>query len=503
MAYFLDKIHGFFRQVHEKMAGKPVLNKWFGKPYNKLRRPMTEMVHRWRRFFTSLWTVFNEKNCRQNAAALTYMTLFAIVPLVTVSYAMLSLFPDFAGLESKIQQQIFSHFVPESGREVQDYINSFSTQAQRLTGVGIGLLLLTAGFMLKNIENTFNAIWDIPKGRRGVSSFLLYWAILSLGPILLGAGMAATTYLFSQKVLAQNDSLGLLPIVLRILPWVFTAIAFTLLFVAVPNCRVPLRHGLAGGVITAFAFEAAKYLFGAIVARSSVQAIYGAFAFVPMFLIWIYLMWMIVLAGCVLVRTLSAYHAAAQGRNYSDLVATLSILWKFFSKYQQGQTISEGDISRAGIRPAQWRRIREILQDNKVIGQTDRNDYVLVRDLDSVTLQQMLDWLHPSPVPESGHRELQVRPWFREVETRFREARDFSREHLTQSLGDLFRESMSKEMLEKTVDTGNLESARLPGAAETAEDSAVDNKSTGSKSTSKGSNRNARSSKASSKTAKS
>ncbi|HEY8570039.1 YihY family inner membrane protein [Microbulbifer sp.] len=443
---------------------------------------MTEMVHRWRRFFTSLWTVFNEKNCRQNAAALTYMTLFAIVPLVTVSYAMLSLFPDFAGLENKIQQQIFSHFVPESGREVQEYINNFSVQAQRLTGAGIAMLLLTAGFLLKNIETTFNAIWDIPKGRKGVSSFLLYWAILSLGPILLGAGMAATTYLFSLKVLAQNDSLGLLPSVLRVLPFVFTAIAFTLLFVAVPNCRVPLRHGLAGGVITAIAFEAAKYLFGLIVSRSSVQAIYGAFAFVPMFLIWIYTMWMIVLAGCVLVRTLSAYHAAAQGRNYSDLVATLVLMSKFFSNYQKGLPVSEQDISRAGIRPAQWRRIREILQSNKVIAQTDRNEHVLVRDLDSVTLEQLLDWLHPAPLPESGHRELQVRPWYRDVDARFREARDFSHAHLSQSLGDLFRESMAKELLEKSVEP----------IAETKELPAPENNSNDNKPASKGSSRNAR-----------
>ncbi|TLM76139.1 YihY family inner membrane protein [Microbulbifer harenosus] len=452
---------------------------------------MTEMVHRWRRFFFSLWTVFNEKNCRQNAAALTYMTLFAIVPLVTVSYAMLSLFPDFAGLESRIQQQIFSHFVPESGREVQEYINNFSVQAQRLTGAGIAILLLTAGFMLKNIENTFNAIWDIPRGRKGVSSFLLYWAILSLGPILLGAGMAATTYLFSQKVLAQNDSLGVLPVVLRVLPFIFTAVAFTLLFVAVPNCRVRLKHGLAGGVITAVAFEAAKYVFGAIVSRSSVQAIYGAFAFVPLFLIWIYTMWMIVLAGCVLVRTLSVYHAAAQGRNYSDLVATLALMSKFFSNYQRGLPVSEQDISRAGIRPVQWRRIREILQSHKVIAQTDRNDYVLVRDLDSITLEQMVDWLHPAPVPESGHRELQARAWFREVDARFREARDYAHEHLSQSLGDLFRESMAKEMLEKSVEP----------VADTKELPAPENNKD-NQSASKGNSRNARA-KSSSRTANS
>ncbi|MFC6632301.1 YihY family inner membrane protein [Microbulbifer taiwanensis] len=407
---------------------------------------MTEMVHRWRRFFTSLWTLFNEKNCRQSAAALTYMTLFAIVPLVTVSYAMLSLFPDFAGLESRLQEQIFSHFVPESGREVQEYISSFSSQAQRLTGAGIAILLVTAGLMLRNIEGTFNAIWDIPRGRSGVSSFLLYWAILSLGPILVGAGFAASTFLFSQKMfLPEGDTLGLLPILLRVLPWMFTAIAFTLLFIAVPNCRVPLRHGLVGGVVAAFAFEVAKILFGAIVARSSVQAIYGAFAFVPLFLIWIYLMWMIVLAGCVLVRTLSAYHAATQGRKYSDVVATLVLLWEFFKKYQRGQPLREQDISRAGIKPAQWRRIRQVLQDHKLVTQTERNDYVLLRDLDSISLMELTKWLNPAPIPEYSHRELHGKPWYAEVEQRFADSQQFAGEKLSLDLGELFRQALDQE----------------------------------------------------------
>ncbi|WP_308366712.1 MULTISPECIES: YihY family inner membrane protein [unclassified Microbulbifer] len=407
---------------------------------------MTESIHRWRRFLTSLWTLFNEKNCRQHAAALTYMTLFAIVPLVTVSYAMLSLFPDFAGLESRLQAQIFEHFVPESGREVQEYISNFSTQAQRLTGVGVAILLITAGLMLRNIEVTFNSIWDIPRGRRGVSSFLLYWAILSMGPILLGAGLAASTYLFSQKIFSpEDDGLGVMPIVLGVLPWIFTATAFTLLFVAVPNCRVPLRHGLVGGVVTAFAFEVAKNLFGVMVARSSVQAVYGAFAFVPLFLIWVYLMWMIVLAGCVLVRTLSAYHAAAQGRKYSDVVATLILLWEFFKKYQGGQPLRDQDISRAAIKPAQWRRIRQILQDRKMIAQTERNDYVLSRDLDSTSLMELVEWLNPALASLHNHRELHNQPWYREVEKRFAESQEFASERLALDLGELFREALDKE----------------------------------------------------------
>ncbi|WP_346836961.1 YihY family inner membrane protein [Microbulbifer sp. SAOS-129_SWC] len=422
---------------------------------------MTELVHRWRRFFTSLWTLFNEKNCRQSAAALTYMTLFAIVPLMTVSYAMLSLFPDFAGLENKLEQQVFAHFVPESGREVQEYISNFSAQAQRLTGAGIGILLITAGLMLRNIEATFNAIWDIPRGRRGVSSFLLYWAILSLGPILLGAGLAASTYLFSQKLfLPEGDTLGVVPMLLRLLPWLFSALAFTLLFTAVPNCRVPLRYGLAGGVITACAFEVAKILFGLMVARSSVKAVYGAFAFVPLFLMWIYLMWMIVLAGCVLVRILSVYHAATGGRKYSDVVATLVLLWAFYRNYQRGQPLREQDISRAGIKPAQWRRIREVLQEHKVVTQTERNDYVLLRDLDSISLMELVQWLNPAPIPEYSHSELHSLPWYGEVERRFTETQAFAGDMLATDLGQLFRAAQEAEAEAQKKERGGAQASK-------------------------------------------
>ncbi|MEX2963251.1 YihY family inner membrane protein [Microbulbifer sp. TYP-18] len=407
---------------------------------------MTELVHRWRRFLTSLWVLFNDKNCRQNAAALTYMTLFAIVPLVTVSYAMLSLFPDFAGLEKRLQEQIFTHFVPESGREVQEYISSFSSQAQRLTGAGIAILLVTSGFMLRNIEATFNAIWDIPRGRKGVSSFLLYWAVLSLGPILLGAGLAATTYLMSQRFfLSESDTLGVVPIILSWLPGVFTTLAFTLLFIAVPNCRVRFRYGLVGGVITAFAFEVAKNLFGLVVARSSVQAIYGAFAFVPLFLLWIYLIWVIVLAGCVLVRTLSVYHAAAQGRQYTDIAAALVLLWELFKRYQQGLSLREQDISRAGIKPFQWARIRQTLEKHKLLAQTERGDYLMQRDLDSVTVMQLVDWLNPAAIPSYRHGELGSQPWYREVEQKFTDTQEFAAQQLEFSLGALFRATLERE----------------------------------------------------------
>ncbi|MFA0810625.1 YihY family inner membrane protein [Microbulbifer epialgicus] len=407
---------------------------------------MKDKVIQWRRFATSLWSLFTEKDCQKSAAALTYMTLFGIVPLVTVSYAMLSLFPDFAGLQSKFQEQVFSHFVPQSGQEVQEYINSFSAQAQRLTGVGIAMLIITAGLTLRSIEGTFNSIWDVSRGRSGVSSFLLYWAILSLGPILLGSGLAASTYLLSQKLfMGGADGIGMMAVALRVLPFIFTSIVFTLLFIAVPNCYVPLRHGIEGGVITSIAFEVMKYLFGVIVARSSVQAIYGAFAFVPLFLLWIYLTWMLVLAGCVLVRTLSVYQAATQARQHSDLVATLIVLWQLYKGGRHGKPLRELDISLMGIKFGQWRRLRDVLQGHRVITQTDRNDYVLLRDLNSVSLMELAGWLSPQWFPNSMPGDLEGVQWYAEVERRFGNARDSAREQLSITIGALFWAARQKD----------------------------------------------------------
>ncbi|WP_299940850.1 YihY family inner membrane protein [uncultured Microbulbifer sp.] len=407
---------------------------------------MQDWVNHWRRFAVSLWTLFNEKGCQRSAAALTYITLFGIVPLVTVSYAMLSLFPDFAGLQSKLQEQIFSHFVPQSGREVQEYISSFSTQAQRLTGVGIAMLIVTSGLVLRSIEGTFNSIWDVSRGRSGVSSFLLYWAILSLGPILLGAGLAASTYLLSQKLfLGGEDGLGLMAVALRLLPFIFTSAIFTLLFTAVPNCYVPLRHGIEGGVITSIAFEVMKYLFGVIVARSSVQAIYGAFAFVPLFLLWIYLMWMLVLAGCVLVRTLSMYQSATQGRRHADLVATLIVLWQLYTGGRHGQPLRERDIALMGIKFGQWRRLSKVLQDHGVLTRTDRNDYVLMRDLNTVPLMELTAWLSPQWIPGGIPEDLPGLRWYSEVERRLANTRDFAREQLKVTIGALFKAACDRE----------------------------------------------------------
>ena len=246
--------------------------------------------------------------CPQSAAALTYMSLFAVVPMLTLMYSMFSLVPAFQELGGQVEEFIFSKFLPSSGQEITQYLSEFSNQARKLSVAGVAIILITALLMLSNIEKTFNHIWATTGGRKGLAGFLVYWAILSLGPLLLAVGMIMSTYLMSLRlVVAEVDSLGVVALLFSYLPWLLTWLAFTLLYVAVPNCKVRVVYALFGGLITTLLFETAKALFGQLVAHSIYTNVYGAFAVIPLFLMWIYLLWVLILFGAELVRSLETF----------------------------------------------------------------------------------------------------------------------------------------------------------------------------------------------------
>lgn len=371
------------------------------------------------RFLRFVAAQYSERGCRQQAAALTYMTLFAIVPTMTVIFTMFSLFPAFEGMAGQLEGYLFQYLLPDSGLDVREYLTEFTTQARSLTLAGILMLVVTAYLMMKSIESTFNDIWGVIEARRGLSNFLLYWAVLSLGPLLLGLGLAISTFLLSLQYFVDDyDSLGIVPTVFGFFPWLLTCMAFTLLFVAVPNCKVPFKDALVGGVLTAICFELFKDLFGLIVANSSYKAVYGAFAMVPLFLLWIYILWMIVLAGAVLVRALSAYQGTIERTQHSDLIAALQVLWQLRQGAQIGRPISLDQLLAVGVESEQWRRLRNMLQRQGIITLTQNSDYVLCRDLETLSLQQLAsltgvgDQLPPSELRLDGD------PWFKAVSER-------------------------------------------------------------------------------------
>ena len=240
---------------------------------------------------------------KTHAAALTYTTLFALVPLLTVTYSVLSMIPALQQSRGEIEQLLLGNLVPASGDALMGYLYQFSEQARQLTTIGIVLLLVTAFMMLRSIENSFNQVWQLKEGRKGLSSFLLYWAILSLGPLMLSAGLAVSSYIVSLGLWKEDwvPSSGVLLLGV-VIPYLTSFLAFTLIYWAVPNCKVPLKHAAIGGAFVALIFEIGQEIFAeATTFFPSYQLIYGAFAAVPLFLLWLFISWSVILLGAEIV----------------------------------------------------------------------------------------------------------------------------------------------------------------------------------------------------------
>lgn len=381
----------------------------------KLKHQLQNLPH----FLRYLGYRFKTDGCQQSAAALTYMSLFAVVPMLTLMYSMFSLVPAFQGVGSQVEEWVFSNFLPSSGQEITRYLSEFSLQARKLSSAGAIILVVTAYLMLTSIEKSFNHIWGTTGGRRGLTGFLIYWAILSLGPLLLGAGMVINTYLLSVRLIVDShETLGVFGRLYSYLPWILTWAAFTLLYIAVPNCKVSGRYASIGGLVTTLLFEGAKNLFGEVVSYTSYSNVYGAFAVIPLFLIWVYLLWVIILIGAELVRSLETYRSEGRAQKLPDLVAVLVILWQCWRRQHKGQSLSDKHIRRIGMDSEHWRHLRNLLLELRVLEKTASGQYVLIRDLNAISLNDVVGWLGQNflsqPMPGS-ERLLSIHPWYEEL----------------------------------------------------------------------------------------
>lgn len=371
-----------------------------------------QFFHIAKNFMALAIDLYIKKSCQQSAASLTYMTLFAIVPLMTVTYSMFSIIPAFQVVGEQFQSMVFANILPSNEQVVIKYIQDFSYQARKLTAFGVLFLMASAYFMLKNIEEHFNAIWNVPRGRRGVSNFLLYWAILSLGPLLLGLALVMNTYLLSLQMFVGNyDSFDIVAQLFKWLPLLFISAAFTLLFVAVPNCKVRISHAALGGLLTMLAFQLCKLSFGWVVTHSSLKFIYGAFAVVPLFLLWINLSWMLVLGGAVFVRSISLYQVGLKNRGYPDFFGCLLVLWQFHIASFKGRAVTNTQLLHLGLSMEQWQHLREILLNNNVISSNQQNEFVLSRDLARLTLWEIKHFLGASRRLPADVSHLKNLPW--------------------------------------------------------------------------------------------
>ena len=355
-----------------------------------------------------------EDRLNASAAALTFVSLFALVPLLTVTLSIASALPAAGDLEGKLDEFLLQFLLPDSSTQVVEYLSTFIGQARSLTVFGVAILLVTAILMLRNVEKALNDIWRNRANRKPLQSFLLYWAVLSLGPAAIGLGLGVRAYLFA----ATNDwgglqLFGIGSALINLLPFLISAVGLTCLYAVVPNCQVPLRHALIGGVFAAITFTIARVLFTAVMAKSSYTLVYGAFAAVPLFLMWIYVTWIIVLLGAVLAHSLSAYQTEEQAQT-PTLMKALDILYLFWAAQKEGRGIAEleiigaNNVLRGGIDADSWRSIRDALIEAQFLKRLDRGHYLLSRDLHHVSLSELAELMRSEPPFKQGEQAL---PW--------------------------------------------------------------------------------------------
>lgn len=268
---------------------------------------------------------FREDNCLRVAASLSYTSMLALVPLLAIAFAIFGAFPAFDDIQREIRAFIFQNFVPTAGDVVHDMVDGFLENTGKMSSFGAVGLALTAVLLLNTIESAFNTIWRVPEVRSPLMRVLAFWALLTLGPLLFGASLSVSSYLFT---IAQSsgveDVTGPLVRLASLVPLALAVAGLTLLYVVIPNRPVRWRHALAGGLIAGILFELLKKGFGLYVANfPSYQTIYGAFAALPIFLVWMYLCWSVVILGAVFTASMPGWRESRrQGQISLDSPAT-------------------------------------------------------------------------------------------------------------------------------------------------------------------------------------
>jgi membrane protein len=283
-------------------------------------------------FCVAVFWRFYEERALQTAGSLTYTTLHSLIPLITVALAVASAFPVFDETIGALQLFLLENFLPDAQGidTIAEQITAFTSNAGRLTAIGLIFFFITAVMLMVTIDTALNRLFRVQRTRPMLQQVLMYWAVITLGPVLIGISLSMTSF-------AVGASLGWLKLgfvadsVLAILPFVFTCAALTLLYAVVPNRYVRLRDALIGGVLAGIAFELAKRGFAIYLARfPTYTLIYGAFATIPIFLLWLYMSWVVVLAGGTITAMLPAYRFAESkplpGRDFMDALLVLSVL---------------------------------------------------------------------------------------------------------------------------------------------------------------------------------
>lgn len=344
---------------------------------------------------------FIDDQCPQAAGALAYTSVFAMVPLTASVLGILAAFPVFDEWRDQLTLWVFQNFVPAAGDTVQSYLTQFAANASKATAIGILILLFSALALMVSIEDAFNRIFRAKVDRRPSIRFIIYWAALSLGPLLVVAALAISSYLFALPFIGATEMEFSLKA--RFLAWLPFLIVWVTLFAAymvIPNRPVPARKALLGALIAAILFDIAKAGFGYYVTSyTSFERVYGAIAIVPIFIFWIYLCWLIVLLGASITASMSAFAYRPRQLRLPpghDFVGLLRVLRHFVIAQAGGHGVSSAELRdrELFLTDDLLDRYLKDLENAGLIQRSEIGHWLVVRNLDTLRLLDLYEVGH-------------------------------------------------------------------------------------------------------------
>lgn len=295
----------------------------------------------------------SEVRLNEAAGGLTFTTVLSLVPLLAVALAVFSAFPLFSEYRNALEKTLVASLLPaQISSTILRFLQEFAQQATRLTAFGLAFLVIAALSMILTVDRVLNDIWRVRQRRALTQRVLIYWALITVGPILFGGSLALTSYLatLGGRVVQQLPT-GL-PALLDLVPLVVGGVAFAAVYVFVPNRTVLWRDALLGGFIASALSEIAKSVFTAFIARGTYQSIYGAFAALPVFLLWVYISWWVTLFGAAITATLPVLRLtrfadeARAGNKFVTAVAILHTLHRALVEGRDGGRLSTEALAR-------------------------------------------------------------------------------------------------------------------------------------------------------------
>lgn len=342
-----------------------------------------------RRFLKEVVRQFIDNETSLSASSLAYTTLLSIVPFMTVMVTFIAAFPQFGDISAQIQDFIFSNFIPSSGDVVQEYINGFVSKSRIKFSMSL-FVFVTSIMMMYTMEKALNRIWDAKPSGNLVKKIIMYWTVLTLGPLLVGGGLILTSYMFSYSGLA-----GIKVYLLKFLPVFASTIGFFLVYLIVPNRKVSWKSAMIGALVAAILFEIAKRGFAWYVTTfPGITEVYGTLATVPIFLIWVFLSWNIILLGGTIAATLETSRWRGHVQDYSGnhrFLVIVDILYQLWNASKKGTTITLTQIFNKleSVPDDELHEQLDWLEDNNIIQVNQDGDYVLLRDLDSISIGRL------------------------------------------------------------------------------------------------------------------